>query len=118
MKTAQSKVEIQLKNQSTIALNVQYFVMEQEGFDAKLLMNQNKTAFLFEKNHQSIITTINLTKVTPYVILQFNEHKEFTGATFSLNTGQSPFEIKAMAEHFLLLPYPLAFDLQEVKSIS
>lgn len=118
MKTSLSSVEIQLKNQTTIALNAQYHVLEQEGFDTNLLMNQNDIPFLLEKKHKSIITTINLTRVTPYVILQFNENKEFTGATFSLNIVQSPFEIKAMAEYFLLLPYPLAFALQEVKSVS
>lgn len=118
MKTNLSKVEILLKNQDKITLNAKYCVLEQQGFDANLLMGQKETAFLLEKKHESIITTINLTRVTPYAILQFSENKEFTGATFSLNTLQSPFEIKAMATLFLLLPYPLEFALKDVKSIS
>lgn len=118
MKTNLSKVEILLKNQNTITLDAQQLVLEQECFDANLLMTQKETAFLLEKKHESIITTIHLTRVTPYVILQFNENKEFTGATFSLNTVQSPFEIKAMAAHFLLLAYPLEFALKDVKNIS
>ena len=118
MKTNKTTVEMLLKNQSTIELKAQYHVFQQNGFDANKLMNQKETAFLLEKKHASTITTINLTLVTPYVILQFNKNKEFTGATFSLNTVQSPFEIKAEADYFLLAPYPLDFVLQDVKSIS
>lgn len=118
MRTNHTTVEMLLKNQSTIALNAQYQVLEQNGFDANKLMNQKETAFLFEKKHASTITTINLTLVTPYVILQFDENKKFTGATFSLNKGQGPFEIKAEADYFLLVPYPFQFVLQDVKSIS
>jgi hypothetical protein len=50
--------------------------------------------------------------------LQFNLDKKFTGTSFSLNELHTPFSLKAMADYFLLLPYPLAFKLQEVKSIS
>jgi hypothetical protein len=114
MKTKQSTVKIQLKNQSTIELSLQSITIENEGFDANLLMTQKETAFLLEKKHSYNITTINLTQVTPYVILQFDENKEFTGATFSLNEMRSPFYIKALAEYFLLLPYPLQFHLDEI----
>jgi hypothetical protein len=118
MKTSLSKVEIRLKNQTIIELNAQSITMENEGFDANLLQNSVQKLFFLKKNHNSITTTINLTQVTPYVILQFNENNEFTGATFSLNEMLSPFSIKALAEYFLVLPYPLAFALQEVKSLS
>lgn len=118
MKTSLSKVEIQLINQTTITLKAQYFLIKQEGFDANLLMNLKERIFLLKKSHKSCITTINLTQLTPYVILQFNIDKEFTGASFSLNALHTPFSLKAMADYFLLLPYPLAFKLQEVKSIS
>jgi hypothetical protein len=118
MKKQHSKVAIHLKNQSTVNLNLQLIFIESEGFDANLLMNNEDNCFLLKKKHQSITTTINLTKITPYVLLQFNKNKEFTGATFSLNEFQSPFSLKAIAEYFLLLPYPLAFALQDLKSIS
>ncbi len=114
MKKQHSKVTIHLKNQSTIILNLQSISIESEGFDANLLLNKEDKYFLLEKNHQVITTTINLTKVTPYILLQFNNKKEFTGATFSLNTQQSPFSIKALAEYFLLIPYPLHFLLEEI----
>jgi len=115
MKSKQSTVEIQLKNQSTIELSLLSISIENEGFDANLLLNQKHKHFLLEKNHDAITTTINLSKLTPYVVLQFNENKEFTGATFSLNTMQSPFSIKALAAYFLVLPYPLEFHLEEIE---
>ena len=114
MKKQHFKVTIHLKNQSTIILNLQSISIESEGFDANLLLNKEDKCFLLEKNHQAITTTLNLTKVTPYILLQFNSKKEFTGATFSLNTQQSPFSIKALAEYFLLIPYPLHFLLEEI----
>jgi len=118
MKKQHSKVAIHLKNQSTVNLNLQSISIESEGFDANLLLNKEDKCFLLEKKHRAITTTINLTKVTPYVLLQFDNKKEFTGATFSLNIQQSPFSIKSLAEYFLLIPYPLPFGLQEVNSIS
>lgn len=104
MKTIKSKVEIQLKNQTTITVKAQYFLIKQEGFDANLLMNQKERIFLLKKSHKSCITTINLTQLTPYLILQFNLDKEFTGATYSLNAVHTPFSLKAVANYFLLLP--------------
>jgi len=114
MKLKQSTVEIQLKNQTTVELSLLSLSIENEGFDANLLLKQKHNHFLLEKNHDAITTTINLSKLSPYVVMHFNENKKFTGATFSLNTLQSPFSIKALAAYFLLLPYPLEFHLEEI----
>jgi hypothetical protein len=114
MKSKHTVVKIHLKNLTTAELNLQPITIENEGFYANLLQNRIDKNFLLEKNHNSITSTINLSQLAPYVILQFNENKKFTGATFSLNETHSPFSIKALAEYFLLVPYPLKFNLNEI----
>lgn len=118
MKSKQTAVKIHLKNLITVEINLHSITIENEGFDANFLQNYKENNFLLEKNHKAITTTINLSKLTPYVLLQFNENKQFTGATFSLNEIHSSFSIKALAECFLVLPYPLTFTLDDVKDMS
>ena len=79
---------------------------------------QEETLPLFlEIEHQQVNTLLELTKMYPYVLLNFIEENGiliFKGATFNLNEFEKPFTINTQYKKILFLNYPLLFKLEEV----
>jgi hypothetical protein len=81
-------------------------------------LQQDTSPLYLEIEHQQVNTLLELSKVTPFVLLYFNEKLEFIGAAFSLNGSESPFGISTQAKKILLLQYPIAFQLQDVSHLT
>jgi hypothetical protein len=80
---------------------------------------QDGTSPLFlEIEHQQINTLLELSKVSPFVLLYFDDNLQFTGAAYSLNGFESPFGISTQAKKILLLHYPISFQLEEVSHLT
>ena len=76
---------------------------------------------LLEIEHQQVNTLLELTKVYPYVLLNFIEENEilkFKGATFNLNEFEKPFTVNTQYKKILFLHYPISFKLEEVSHIT
>lgn len=79
---------------------------------------QDSTSPLFlEIQHQQINTFLELSKVSPFVLLYFDNELVFIGAAFSLNDSISPFGINTQARKILLLHYPIVFILEDVSHL-
>ena len=106
-------LQITLKDQVTIQL--QATVKKTTDTFLKVHELQDGISPLYlEIEHHQINTLLELSKVSPFVLLYFDEKLLFIGAAFSLNGSQSPFGISTQAKKILLLHYPIAFILEEV----
>jgi hypothetical protein len=80
---------------------------------------QEGTSPLFlEIDHQQVNTLLELSKVSPFVLLYFDEKLEFTGASYSINNGNGSYGINTQAKKILFLNHPINFKLEEVLSIN
>jgi hypothetical protein len=80
---------------------------------------QDGTSPLFLKiDHQQVNTLLELSKMSPFVLLYFNEKFVFTGASYSINNGNGSFGINTQAKKILFLNHPINFKLEEVLSIT
>jgi len=70
------------------------------------LLPKEPAALLLQKQHNHLNTQLDLTRVAPYALLFFDEHRLFISATFSLSPGEAPFALQTRAHYIALLPYP------------
>jgi hypothetical protein len=77
-------------------------------------LQEGETPLFLEIEHQQLNTLIELSEVTPYVLLYFDDKEKFNGASFSLNASKSPFSISTQCKRILFLKYPISFQLEDV----
>jgi hypothetical protein len=112
-----NSLQITLKNQATIQL--QATVKKTTDTFVKVHELQEGTLPLFlEIEHQQINTVLELTKVSPFVLLYFDDALQFAGAAYSLNGSNSSFGVGTLYKKVLLLHYPISFVLEEVLSLT
>jgi hypothetical protein len=110
-------IQITLKDQSQI----QFDAKVQTSFDTFIKVHelQDGTSPLFlEITHHHINTLLELSKMSPFVLLYFNEKFDFTGASYSINNSNGSFGINTQAKKILFLNHPINFKLEEVLSIT
>lgn len=112
-----NSLQITLKDQTS--KKVEALVKKTDDTFIKVHELQNGTSPLFIKiEHQQINTLLELSKVSPFVLLYFDDELQFTGAAYSLNGYDSPFGISTISKNILLLHYPIDFQLEKVVSIT
>lgn len=111
---AETTIKIKLANNEIVAVDAQLQFLKSELFAPAL---ENVEQYLLIKDHRHLNTIVHLTKLTPFVILQFDAQGKFSGATYSLDPNNSPFTFYSTASYFLLLHFPISFLLHEVLSI-
>lgn len=112
-----NSLQITLKDQTS--KKVEVLVKKTNDTFIKVHELQNGITPLFIRiEHQQINTLLELSKVSPFVLLYFDDKLQFTGAAYSLNGFDSPFGISTMYKNILLLHYPIDFQLEEVASIT
>jgi hypothetical protein len=109
-------LQITLKNQAVEEL--QAVVKKTKDTCIKVPDFQEATSPLYlEIEHQQINTLLELTKVSPFVLLYFDEKLEFTGASYSLNSYDSPFSISTQSKKILIVHFPIDFRLEDVLNV-
>ncbi len=108
-----NSLQITLKDQATIQLQATVKKTTDTFLKVHELLDGKSPLFL-EIEHQQITTLLELSKVSPFVLLYFSDDLQFTGAAFSLNGTQNPFGVSTQAKKILLLHYPITFTLEEV----
>jgi hypothetical protein len=78
----------------------------------------NNRAYLFSIKHEQLNTVLDLTQITPFQLIYFNEDKEFIGASFSLGIPEHLFSIQTTAKHILLVPYKEKIELDNLLNFS
>jgi hypothetical protein len=68
-------------------------------------------------DHQQTNSVLELSKVSPFAVLYFDDELHFGGAAYSLNGSESAFGTGTSYKNVLLLPYPIPFDLANVSHL-
>lgn len=110
-------MQITLKNQAL--LKIEATVKKTNDTFVKVYDLQDGTSPLFlEIEHQQINTVIELTKVSPFVLLYFDDELKFIGAAYSLNGSDSSFGVGTLYKKILFLNYPISFVIEDVLSLT
>jgi len=76
---------------------------------------KNNEAGIFIQIENKIRTTnLNLSNISPYVLLFFDEELFFKGTSYSINSGTGTYTIQTQYKNILVIRIPLEFDLKEV----
>jgi hypothetical protein len=71
--------------------------------------------YLFSATHQALNSVLDLTGITPYQLVFFDEKQQFTGASFSLGTSKQLFSTQTTARFILLVPFTEIINLQSLQ---
>jgi hypothetical protein len=112
-----NSLQITLKDHAVIQLEATVKKTNDTFLKVHELQEAQQPLFL-EIEHSQINTLLELSKVSPFVLLYFDESLHFTGASYSLNGSQSPFGISTQTKRILVVHYPIAFQLEDVKSLT
>lgn len=75
-------------------------------------------AVLIQFTHSLLTTQVDLSGVSPYVLLHFDESKQYLGASLSLGTAPGSFGIVAQSQQVLLLPFDSSLPIQTITHFS
>jgi len=112
-------IQIILKDKTIFELQVESQITNETNLQIHKHLS-GSSPLLLEIQHQQLNTILDLTKVSPFVLLYFEDVErefKFSGASFSLNESGSPFSILATSKKILLLRYPISFDLANVSTL-
>lgn len=110
-------LQINFENQTCIPFEALFVKSNSTFLNIENIFDISAPLYL-ELSHSKLNTLLELTRVSPIVILSFDDSLKFSSATFSLNSSDSPYCITTQSKRFLLLPYPIAFDLDKVLSLT
>lgn len=109
-------IQITLKDRTQIQFEASVKTTSDTFVKVHKLQDGIEPLFL-EINHQQLLTFLDLSEVSPFILLYFDEELQFTGASYSINKGSGSFGIKTQVKRVLFLNYPINFKLEEVLNL-
>lgn len=110
-------LQINFENQTNMSFEAMFVNSNSTFLNVENIFDISAPLYL-ELNHSKLNTLLELTRVSPIVILSFDDLLKFSSATFSLNSTDSLYCITTQSKRFLLLPYPITFNLGQVFSLT
>ena len=80
-------------------------------------LNKDELGALIQFKHNQPITILNLTDVTPYVLLFFDDELCFKGASFSNKSGTGSYTIQTQYKNILFVRMPHNLKLNQIISL-
>lgn len=77
----------------------------------------NENVILFRIYNSLTTSLLNLTNVSPYVILSFDENLEFKGASYSINSSKGNYSIGTQYKTLLFLRLPNQIKISQITSL-
>ena len=112
-------VKLHLKNDFIQHVNIDSIVdLDSEFIDVKSLLKGDKKALLFRLSHSKTTAQLNLTDVTPYLLLFFDEKLKFIGASCSVKSGEGSFTIQTQYKTILFVRMPNNIKLNKIISLN
>jgi hypothetical protein len=74
----------------------------------------NDNGLYIKLQHDKLNTQLNLDGIGPAVVLQFDEHQQFTGASLSLGTVGGSFALITQSKRLLILPFDKDFPIGQL----
>jgi hypothetical protein len=113
MKTVFLKLKEGEKTSSKALLVNDIISLDESFIDMGNYLNKDTVGALIHFNSQQIIQ-LNLTKVSPYILLFFDDSLIFKGATHSIVSGTGSFSIQTEYKHILFVKIPHDLKLNTI----
>ena len=94
------------------------FTVQTSFIDMQKYLKDQEEEILIINESNSQNTIIDLTGITPYIILFFDDLMRFTGASYSLQKGNATFRISTPFTYYLFVRHPHEINLEEVRFLS
>jgi len=80
-------------------------------------LDEGKLSVLIQFEHNQPITTLNLTDVTPYVLLFFDDELYFQGASYSIKNSTGSFTIQTQFRNILFIRTPHYLAINQINKL-
>ena len=77
-------------------------------------LNGDELGVLIQFEHKQSTTILNVTDVSPYALLFFDDELSFKGATYSIKSGTGSFIIQTQYKNILFLRVPHNLKLSTI----
>ena len=109
---------IKITTEKEIELEFNQIDLSNHHVSLKELQKEFGMTLYLKKAHSNLNTVIDATQAADSVVLYFDEEKEkLLGASYIVNKSDAPFALQTQAEHLLIVPLPISFDLQQIVKI-
>jgi hypothetical protein len=105
------KDQTQISFESAVKTTTDTFIKVHE-------FQEEEITLLLNIQHPQINSLLELSNVASFVLLYFDDTNVFSGASYSLNGFKNSFGISIQAKKLLVLPFPIAFKLEDVISLT
>ena len=120
IKNHKELLSVKLLNEDTFqeVLVKSMYTLESAFIDVNRYIKDNDEGLLIRIKNKTGTSIINLTNVSPYVILFFEENLEFKGASYSLNSGTGSYCIQTQYKTVLFIKHPNTIKLNKIEHLS
>ncbi|SDR90694.1 hypothetical protein SAMN04515667_0960 [Formosa sp. Hel1_31_208] len=81
-------------------------------------LNKDDFSALIEFEHHQTTTILNLTNISPYVLLFFDDDLCFQGASYSIKSGSGVSTLQTAYKHILFIRMPHQLDLKNIINLN
>ena len=81
-------------------------------------LHKDDLGALVQFEHNKTISILNLTDVTPYILLFFDNELCFNGASYSLNKERASYMLQTEYKTILFIKYPNNLRLNNIENLS
>ena len=81
-------------------------------------LNKDELGVLIQLQHQLLTSILNLTYLTPYVLLFFDADLVFKGASYSIKSSPGSFSIQTQYKNILFLKIPHSLKLHQIINLN
>lgn len=107
-------LQITLKDNTVIALETIIQTTQDTLIKVLELLEKKDCPLLLLIQHQQLNTLLELSKVSPFILLYFDAENSFSGAAYSTNLSSSPFYIQTQYKSILLIPLSSNYEVNQL----
>ena len=119
-KNHKETLTIKLSGNNTVQhINVNFiFTIKSSFIDINKYLHENEESILIRNESNNNTTIIDLTNVTPYVLLFFDDDLYFKGASYSIKSGNGSYTIKTEYKNILFVRIPHSLKLNSINKLN
>ena len=96
----------------------QQLLLDASFVDVAHYISKEEKVVLLQFTHRQATSTLNLTGLSPYMLVFFNDELEYKGASYSIKSGTGSFTISSPYKNILFLRMPHAINLNKIISLT
>jgi hypothetical protein len=109
--------EGEINSAKKISIDQQLY-LDASFVDVAHYISKEERVVLLQFSHRQATSTLNLTGISPYVLVFFNDELEYKGASYSIKSGTGSFTISSPYKNILFLRMPHAINLNKIISLT